>query len=130
MVLINHCTHTHTHTTHISLILLVVFVNAARSVDDKTNELLVGNCTPDEPLIHAETIVVNNDGRSRLTGNIRVNVEAPVNITCVKLVNQADNASGVLAHLVEGGVGHNYVVFGVDTAFGQSINYFVQIFGA
>lgn len=97
--------------------------------DGKPHDLIVGECNNATNLLHEETIVVNNDGTSRIGGDIRVNVEAPVNITCFRVLDNAGNSSGAVPSYLEGGLGHNYVVFDFNTIYGYGMNFLVQIYG-
>lgn len=58
-----------------------------------------------------------------------MNVEAPVYITCVQILDQIPDGEGGYPSFVSGGVGHNYVVFNVTADYGKGFNFYVQING-
>lgn len=89
----------------------------------------MGKCDNTDPYLHAERIVVNNDGKSRVLGDVRVNVEAQVNITCFKVLDMAGTFSGAFPSYLTGGLGHNYVIFEFDAAYGYGINFLVELYG-
>ncbi|XP_050313874.1 uncharacterized protein LOC126748582 [Anthonomus grandis grandis] len=94
----------------------------------KPHNLFIGRCTKNHILLHQERVVLNNDGRSQIFANIRMNVDGNVLIDCV---NVYDESPEVLAYpsYAAGGIGHNYVEFNVLTTFGNGFNFFVQIRG-
>lgn len=60
---------------------------------------------------------------------MRVNIEARVNITCFKVLDLAGNFSGVYPSYLSGGLGHNYVIFEFDAAYGYGIKFLVTLYG-
>lgn len=56
-------------------------------------------------------------------------IEGPVNITCVKVFDEIPEGQGGYPSYQEGGVGFNYVIIGVATNYGKGFHFFIQIFG-
>lgn len=99
--------------------------------ENRSHHLYVGRCGKNDILIHSETIIINNDGTSRTLGDIKINVEGPVFITCVKVLDQVQEGqlSGAYPSYIAGGVGYNYIVLGFKTAYGYSANFYVEVHG-
>ncbi|RZC39456.1 uncharacterized protein BDFB_009617, partial [Asbolus verrucosus] len=95
----------------------------------KPHHLFIGRCKPEDNILHQENIILYNDGKSHVAAGIRVNVEAQVYITCVKIYDEVPDGAGGYPSFVAGGVGHNYVEFNVMTEYGKGFHFFVQIFG-
>jgi len=95
---------------------------------DKPHNLFIGRCLPEYEELHNENIILNNDGKSHVTAEVQFNVNLPVEIKCVKVLDQKPG-SGSYPTYLRGGVGHNYVDIGVTTKYGQGFNFFVQILG-
>ncbi|KAK4872198.1 hypothetical protein RN001_016322 [Aquatica leii] len=96
---------------------------------NKPHHLFVGRCNLLDEVLHEENIILNNDGKSQVNATIRMNVEGPVYITCVKVLDQVSDGEGAYPTFVEGGVGYNYVVFNVTAAYGKGFDFYVQING-
>ncbi|KAK9890144.1 hypothetical protein WA026_008950 [Henosepilachna vigintioctopunctata] len=94
----------------------------------KPHNLLIGRCFPHYEVLHQEHIVVKNDGRSHVDANIRINVDGPVNITCVSVFDEMDEENAYPIYS-GGGVGYNYVSFNVKTSYGMGFHFFIKIFG-
>ncbi|KAL3290188.1 hypothetical protein HHI36_023548 [Cryptolaemus montrouzieri] len=94
----------------------------------KPHHLIIGRCYPHYQIIHQEHIIVKNDGKSHVDANIRINVDGPVNITCVLVYDEMDQDSAYPLYS-GGGVGQNFVGFNVKTTYGKGFHFFVQIFG-
>lgn len=99
--------------------------------EKRPHHLFIGKCRALDKLIHAETIIINNDGTSKTAGDIKINVEGPVFITCVTVLdNMNENmTSGAYPSYSAGGVGHNYVILGFKTAYGYGANFYIEIYG-
>lgn len=99
--------------------------------EKRPHHLFIGKCRPYDQLLHSETIIINNDGTSKTAGDIRINVEGSVFITCVTVLdNMNENmTSGAYPSYVAGGVGHNYVTLGFKTAYGYGANFYIEIHG-
>ncbi|KAJ3640171.1 hypothetical protein Zmor_003487 [Zophobas morio] len=95
----------------------------------KPHHLFIGRCSPDDNILHQENIILYNDGKSHVAAGIRVNVEADVYITCVKIHDEVPDGAGGYPSYVAGGVGYNYVEFNVMTEYGKGFHFYVQIFG-
>ncbi|XP_044765276.1 uncharacterized protein LOC123321628 [Coccinella septempunctata] len=105
-----------------------VLIEVDYKILKKPHNLLIGRCYPHYEVLHQEHIVVKNDGRSHVDANIRINVDGPVNITCVSVLDEMEEENAYPIYS-GGGVGQNYVAFNVKTRYGQGFHFFVQIFG-
>ncbi|CAG9759576.1 unnamed protein product [Ceutorhynchus assimilis] len=94
----------------------------------RPHNLFIGRCTQKYPILHQENIVLNNDGKSQVSANIRMNVEGPVSIKCVNVYDEDPEMSAYPSYS-SGGLGQNFVQFDVLTSFGKGFKFFVQIFG-
>lgn len=99
--------------------------------DNRSHHLFVGRCGRKDDLIHAETIIINNDGTSRTLGDIKISVQGPVYITCVKVLDQTPEGelSGAYPSYIAGGVAYNYIILGFKTAYGYGARFYVEVYG-
>ncbi|XP_018326049.1 uncharacterized protein LOC108737606 [Agrilus planipennis] len=103
--------------------------NVSASAKALPHKLLVGRCEPKNTfLLHAETIVLNNDNNSNVMSTIKTLIDGPVEIKCLTVVdNPQEGKNGGYLFYVNGGPGHNHVTFGIWTSDGFNIS--VNIFG-
>lgn len=99
--------------------------------ENRTHHLFVGQCRETDQLLHAETIIINNDGTSKAAGDIKIKVEGPVFITCVTITDNLDKdgLSGAYPSYLAGGVGHSYIIIGFKTAYGYGAKFYVEVYG-
>ncbi|XP_017771449.1 PREDICTED: uncharacterized protein LOC108558903 [Nicrophorus vespilloides] len=95
---------------------------------DKPHHLFIGKCTPGLKELHKENVIVNNDGKSHVTAEIKFQVEGPVDIRCVRIMDEAP-ASQAYPQYLDGGVGENFVVIAVSTVYGKGFHFYVEILG-
>ncbi|KAL1492780.1 hypothetical protein ABEB36_010976 [Hypothenemus hampei] len=95
---------------------------------NKPHNLFIGRCTKKYPVLYQENVVLNNDGKSQVTANIRINVEGPVRIICVKIYDEDPDVMAYPSYS-SGGIGKNFIEFNVLTTYGKGFKFFVQIFG-
>ncbi|KAF5274601.1 hypothetical protein FQA39_LY07213 [Lamprigera yunnana] len=94
-----------------------------------SRDMVLGLCSPLDEVVHEESIIVNNDGKSQLNGTILINVHGPVYITCVMVLDQLSDGDGAYPNFVDGGVGYNYVIFNVTAAYGKGFSFKIHVKG-
>ncbi|CAG9855299.1 unnamed protein product [Phyllotreta striolata] len=95
----------------------------------KPHHLFIGRCSPKDEILHEEHIVLTNDGKSHVSANIRMNIEGPVNITCVNVYDEMPNGEGGYPSFAAGGVGHDFVEFNVMTNYGKGFHFYTRVQG-
>ncbi|KAG5896693.1 hypothetical protein JTB14_002539 [Gonioctena quinquepunctata] len=96
---------------------------------NQPHHLFIGRSGKKYEVLHQENIILTNDGKSHVSANIRMNIDAPVYITSVSIYDEIPNGEGGYPSYTTGGVGHNFVEFNVITNYGKGFHFFVQIRG-
>ncbi|XP_072402397.1 uncharacterized protein [Diabrotica undecimpunctata] len=96
---------------------------------NKPHHLFIGRCNPNDEILHQENLILFNDGKSHVSANIRMNIDAAIYITCVNIYDETPDGKGGYPSYVAGGVGHNFIEFNVFTDYGKGFQFFVKIQG-
>lgn len=59
----------------------------------------------------------------------QIDVHGPINITCVKILDQMPSGDGAYPSYKSGGVGYNFVTFEVTTVYEKGFKFHVEIYG-
>ncbi|XP_058824924.1 uncharacterized protein LOC131685305 [Topomyia yanbarensis] len=91
------------------------------------NDLEFGDCSEPSELIYFDNTVIENSGPSTLNGTLEIYIDAPVNITCVRAVDQIqDGTGGIPAY---NSMGTNWAKIDVAGQYGKGFHFHIYVYG-
>ncbi|XP_055586632.1 uncharacterized protein LOC129739234 [Uranotaenia lowii] len=91
------------------------------------NNLEFGNCTDDDELIYFDNTVIENSGPSTLNGTLEIYIDSPVNISCVRAIDQIQDGSGGIPTF--NSMGTNWAKIDVAGQYGRGFHFHIYVYG-
>ncbi|XP_055546531.1 uncharacterized protein LOC129730919 [Wyeomyia smithii] len=104
-----------------------VDVTTKKFVPVPGNDLVFGDCSEPGELIYFDNTLIENSGPSILNGTLEIYIDAPVNITCVRAIDQIrDGSGGVPAY---NSMGSNWAKIDVAGQYGKGFHFHIYVYG-
>ncbi|XP_055616799.1 uncharacterized protein LOC129762514 [Toxorhynchites rutilus septentrionalis] len=91
------------------------------------NDLEFGDCSDTDELIYFDNTVIENSGPSILNGTLEIYIDAPVNITCVRVVDQIQDGTGGVP--TYNSMGSNWAKIDVAGQYGKDFHFHILVYG-
>ncbi|XP_058443202.1 uncharacterized protein LOC131425380 [Malaya genurostris] len=91
------------------------------------NDLEFGDCSEPGELIYFDNTVIENSGPSTLNGTLEIYIDAPVNITCVKAIDQIQDGTG--GSPAYNSMGTNWAKIDVAGQYGKGFHFHIYVYG-
>ncbi|EAT42721.1 AAEL005789-PA [Aedes aegypti] len=104
-----------------------VDVTTKKFVPVPGNDLEFGNCSESDELIYFDNTVIENSGPSTLNGTLEIYIDAPVNITCVRAIDQIKDGFGAVP--TYNSMGSNWAKIDVSGQYGRGFHFHIYVYG-
>ncbi|XP_062540875.1 uncharacterized protein LOC134208927 [Armigeres subalbatus] len=104
-----------------------VDVTTKKFVPVPGNDLEFGNCSESDELIYFDNTVIENSGPSTLNGTLEIYIDAPVNITCVRAIDQIKDGFGAVP--TYNSMGSNWAKIDVTGQYGRGFHFHIYVYG-
>ncbi|XP_053681873.1 uncharacterized protein LOC128732614 [Sabethes cyaneus] len=91
------------------------------------NDLEFGDCSEPGELIYFDNTLIENSGPSTLNGTLEIYIDAPVNITCVRAIDQIRDGSGGVP--TYNSMGSNWAKIDVAGQYGKGFHFHIYVYG-
>ncbi|KAL1396515.1 hypothetical protein pipiens_010481 [Culex pipiens pipiens] len=93
------------------------------------NDLEFGDCVDDsdDELIYFDNTVIENSGPSTLNGTLEIYIDAPLNITCVRVIDQIRDGTGGVPSF--NSLGTNWAKIDVAGQYGKGFHFHIYVYG-